>query len=404
MVDTVESRTPGELNEVDQNIADAKEEMRNAQWPRAQVLLKDALRAQPGHVEANYLMGACLMEYGDPDNGLEYFTKIGEYRLEKVAEYIKASAPQLNVTVEKILELMPQREALANFYKKTEEPKRLPPGVLPGALHGEGDTAKEAPVRPVRNKAGEEPEEERAVDTDRLFPRVRHMWLASLLAVLSFMPPVPYEVLRGYLSFLPEISSKTFADLVPSLGKFGALQIFITGWGIGQFIALRISKTIYMLVLAVIFHWLYLHGTDIQGEILNYPYPEGLVDWISISTWGTMQSLLWYFLLLLYVIGLAVVCIVSAADAFIIWFKRFLVAFIVEIKNKDDVKINVGHNYFIRVGDKFTLFSHLTGKRKGAVVINTVKEKTALIEFRPDSMSTDEEMTVPKVGDLLRGA
>ncbi len=174
--------------------------------------------------------------------------------------------------------------------------------------------------------------------------------------------------------------------------------ISIPVWGAGMLLAINIRQAIIRTVLQYGFYLLYMNSEQARIWIsynLNLSKVFGYTEFVNKANGWIFPGLQMAYIILGVMFALQ-----SFVVAFAEWYKIFLVANIVEIRNNVDIYINVGFSQHINQGDTFKVYSRgVKPVFKGTATIIKHEETTSLVEFRPSL--DDKELVHPKVGDYI---
>jgi len=321
--------------------------------PKAIVTLRDALaEGTPEERDViekgSFYLALAYFDNGSFDEAADLLPNCGAYAPMRVFNLIKDIAAKVNMDFVKIINELPQKDIYVAIIE--EEKKKM--------RQAQAVAAEDQKVRE------EEARKRKEVEGD-------------------------YEDL-----FVDTMRSGPTNYIVPAF--MGLISIPV--WGAGMLLAINIRQAIIRTVLQYGFYYLYINNQLVRTWIsynFNLSKIFGYTEFVNkVNGW------VFPGLQMVYIILGVMFALQSFVVAFAEWYKIFLVANIVEIRNNVDIYINVGFNQHVNQGDTFKVYSRgVKPIFKGTATILKHEEVNSLVEFRPSLENT--ELIHPKVGDFI---
>jgi len=321
--------------------------------PKAIVTLRDTLSSGTGGEKSDiekgsFYLAQAYFDNGNFDEAADQLPNCGAYAPMRVFNLVKDIASKVNMDFMKIIAELPQKDIYIAIIE--EEKKKMREAQL---IAAEDQKVKEEEERKRKEVEGDY--NDLFVDTMRSGPT-------------NFVIP----------AFMGLIS--------------------IPLWGAGMLLALKIPKAIIRTVLEYIFYFIYVNKDQVKLWIsynINLSKVFGYTPFVNqLNTW------VFPALQMVYIVLGVMFALQSFVVAFAEWYKIFLIANIVEIRNNVDIYINVGFNQHVNQGESFKVYSRgIKPIFKGVATIIKHEETTSLVEFRPSL--ENKELIHPKVGDFV---
>ena len=321
--------------------------------PKAIVTLRDALSSGAGEEKdvlekGSFYLAQAYFDNGSFDEAADQLPNCGAYAPMRVFGLIKDIASRVNMDFTKIIGELPQKDLYIAIIE--EEKIRIREAQLVAA---EDQKVKDEEARKRKEIEG---------DYTELFVDTMHSG------------PTNY--------------------IIPAFMGLISLPV----WGAGMLLALRIPQAVIRAVLQYIFYLLYMNQDQARVWVsynINLSKVFGYTELVN-----KVNTFIFPGLQMVYIVLGVMFALQSFVVAFAEWYKIFLVANIVEIRNNVDIYINVGFNQHVNQGESFKVYSRgVKPVFKGIATIVKHEDTTSLVEFRPSL--ENKELIHPKVGDFI---
>ncbi len=319
--------------------------------PKAIITLREALKDGAGAdltEKGHYYLSCAYLQNDNLDEAADELPKCGAYAPAKVFELIKNISAKAGVDYKKIMNELPQKDLYTAIIEQEETERRK--------------AAAEAAAE--REKKAQEDKLKLETEGD-----YRDLFVETMKAA-----PTNY-----------------FFPLLMGL-------VSIPAWGLGLLLARRFPKAVIRFALQYAFYYMYINrGAINQWTVSNINLSQifGYTPFVN-----SLNSYVFPVLQLAFVLATILISLQSFVYAYFEWYKMFLVGNIVEVRNTNDIYINIGFDHHANVGDVFNVYSR--GKKpifKGQATILKHEDISSLVEFRPNTEL--HEIHPPKIGDFV---
>lgn len=339
--------------EIDAKIEEGISYYNQNNLPKAILTLREALKSDDGSSEfgpkGHYYLSLAYLKNDNLDEAADELPKCGAYAPAKVFELIKEISSKAGVDYKKIIDELPQKDLYVAIIEQ-EEQKRKQEAIAAAA---------------EREKKAEE--EKLRLETEGDY---NDLFVDSLKAA-----PTNY-----FIPFLMGLIS-------------------IPAWGLGMLLAGRLFKAAFRFGIQYVFYLMYINANAIHNwtlENINLSQIFGYTPFIN-----SINEYVFPALQIIFAICTVLVALQSFVYAYFEWYKLFLVGNVIEIRNTNDIYLNIGFDNHINIGEVFNVYSR--GKKpiyKGTVTVLKYEDTTCLVEFRPNTELA--AIVPPKVGDIVK--
>jgi len=337
--------------EIDAKIEEGISYFNQGNIPKAIITLREILKNSEGadlSEKGHYYLSLSYFQNDNLDEAADELPKCGSYAPAKVFELIKNISSKAGVDYKKIMGELPQKDLYMAIIEQEEQKRR----------QAESDAAEE------RRKKAEEDKLRLETEGD-----YKDLFVESMRAA-----PTNYvfPLLMGLIS--------------------------IPAWGAGLLLAGRLPKAIIRFVLQYVFYFIYINSVNIHQWTLsniNLSQIFGYTPFVN-----SLNGYVFPALQCAYVGAAVLISLQSFVYAYFEWYKMFLLGNIIEVRNTNDIYINIGFDHHVNVGDIFNVYTR--GRKpllKGTATVLKHEDASSLVEFRPNTEL--HEIMPPKIGDLV---
>lgn len=175
--------------------------------------------------------------------------------------------------------------------------------------------------------------------------------------------------------------------------------ISIPAWGLGLLLAGSLPKAIIRFAVQYAYYYMYTNSHSIHNWTLTNINLSNIFGYTPFV--NSLNEYVFPGLQIVFAVSTLILSLQSFVFAYFEWYKIFIFGNVVEVRNTNDVYINVGFEHHINLGDVFNIYTR--GKKpvlKGNATILKHEDAVSLVEFRPNTEL--QVIMQPKIGDIVK--
>ncbi len=319
--------------------------------PKAILVLREALKNSEGSdlaEKGHYYLASAYLQNDNIEEAADELIHCGSYAPLKTFELIKNIAVKAGVDYKKIMNELPQKDLYIAVIEQEENMRR------------------EAEAKDFAEREKKMAEEKLKLEIEGDY---RDLFVETMRAA-----PTNYifPLFMGIIS--------------------------IPAWGAGMLLARRFPKAIIRFALQYVFYYMYINAGPINHWCVNNINLSQMFGYSPFV--NNLNSYIFPAFQIIYISAAVIISLQSFVYSYFEWYKMFLVGNIVEVRNTNDVYINIGFEHHVNIGDIFNVYTRgKTPVLKGYASILKHEDALSLVEFRPDTNLS--EIMHPKVGDFV---